>query len=127
MRPGEIFALTWCRLTATYAHIRQRVYRGLIDTPKNYQSMRQAALSEGLVAEIEKASDGAGNGRRGLGIPFGADDAPVKRQLLAAIDATEACEGGSRMGEFPGDASDTCNLDESFGRGWEAGRRSARP
>jgi integrase len=53
MRPGEIFALTWSRLTATYADIRQRVYRGLIDTPKNYQSMRQAALSEGLLAEIE--------------------------------------------------------------------------
>ena len=28
MRPGEIFALTWGRLTATYADIRQRVYRG---------------------------------------------------------------------------------------------------
>ena len=27
MRPGEIFALTWGRLTATYADIRQRVYR----------------------------------------------------------------------------------------------------
>ena len=27
MRPGEIFAMTWGRLTATYADIRQRVYR----------------------------------------------------------------------------------------------------
>jgi integrase len=34
MRPGEIFALTWGRLTATYADIRQRVYRGTIDTPR---------------------------------------------------------------------------------------------
>jgi integrase len=53
MRPGEIFALTWGRLTATYADIRQRVYRGMIDTPKTDQSLRQAALSEGLLAEIE--------------------------------------------------------------------------
>jgi len=53
MRPGEIFALTWRRLTAAYADIRQRVYRGLIDTPKTDQSMRKAALSEGLLAEIE--------------------------------------------------------------------------
>src|SRR5580658_10237939 len=53
MRPGEIFALTWGRLTATHADIRQRVYRRKIDTPKTDNSVRQAALSEGLLAEIE--------------------------------------------------------------------------
>ena len=53
MRPGEIFALTWGRLTATHADIRQRVYRRKIDTPKTDNSYRKAALSEGLLAEIE--------------------------------------------------------------------------
>ncbi len=53
MRPGEIFALTWGRLTATHADIRQRVYRRKIDTPKTDSSYRQAALSEGLLSEIE--------------------------------------------------------------------------
>jgi integrase len=53
MRPGEIFALTWGRLTATHADIRQRVYRRKIDTPKTDHSMRQAALSAGLLADIE--------------------------------------------------------------------------
>ena len=53
MRPGEIFGLTWGRLTAKYADIRQRVYRGLVDTPKTDQSLRKAALSEGVLAEIE--------------------------------------------------------------------------
>ena len=53
MRPGEIFGLTWGRLTATYADIRQRVYRGIIDTPKTDQSVRHAALPEGLLREIE--------------------------------------------------------------------------
>jgi integrase len=53
MRPGEIFALTWGRMTATYAEIRQRVYKGMIDTPKTENSMRKAALSEGLLNEIE--------------------------------------------------------------------------
>lgn len=53
MRPGEIFALTWGRMTATYADIRQRVYRGAIDTPKTDQSVRKAALPEGLLQEIE--------------------------------------------------------------------------
>ena len=53
MRPGEIFALTWGRLTATYADIRQGVYRGANDTPKTDQSVRKAALPEGLLREIE--------------------------------------------------------------------------
>ena len=53
MRPGEVFALTWGRLTATHADIRQRVYRRKIDTPKTDNSTRKAALSEGLLIEIE--------------------------------------------------------------------------
>jgi integrase len=53
MRPGEIFALTWGRLTATHAYIQQRVYRRKIDTPKTDNSLRQAALSEILLQEIE--------------------------------------------------------------------------
>jgi integrase len=47
MRPGEIFALRWGQLTATYADIRQRVYRGLLDTPKT-------ALSKGVLAEVDR-------------------------------------------------------------------------
>lgn len=53
MRPGEIFGLTWGRLSETYAEIVQRVYRGDIDTPKTNQSVRKAALSGALAAEVE--------------------------------------------------------------------------
>jgi len=53
MRPGEIFGLTWGRINTTYAEIRQRVYRGLVDTPKTNQSFRKAALAEGVRAELE--------------------------------------------------------------------------
>jgi len=53
MRPGEIFALTWGHLTATAVNIRQRIYRGIIDTPKSTLSVRQAALPEGLLRDIE--------------------------------------------------------------------------
>jgi integrase len=53
MRPGEIFALTWGRLTAKYAEIRQRVYRGTIDSPKTDQSIRKAALPDELLADVE--------------------------------------------------------------------------
>src|SRR5262245_12730710 len=54
MRPGEIFALTWQRLEAEYADIRQRVYRGDIDSPKSTYSVRWAALSDGLLAAIRE-------------------------------------------------------------------------
>jgi len=53
MRPGEIFALTWGRISDC-ADIRQRVYRGVIDTPKTVQSERKAALSKGLLRELKK-------------------------------------------------------------------------
>jgi len=54
MRPGEIFGLVWGRLFAAHAEIVQRVYRGIVDTPKTNQSVRDAALSVGLAAEIER-------------------------------------------------------------------------
>ena len=54
MRPGEIFGLRWQRLEAEYADIRQRVYRGVIDSPKSTYSVRWAALSDGLLAAIEE-------------------------------------------------------------------------
>jgi integrase len=52
LRPGEIFGLKWGHLTETHADIRQRVYRGHIDSPKTSNSIRKAALSEGLLEEI---------------------------------------------------------------------------
>jgi integrase len=53
MRPGEILALTWGQISDC-ADIRQRVYRGIIDTPKTVQSERKAALSEGLLRDLEE-------------------------------------------------------------------------
>ena len=50
IRPGEIFGLTWARMEADYADIRQRVYRGDVDSPKSVRSVRFAALSDGLLA-----------------------------------------------------------------------------
>lgn len=53
LRPGEIFGLKWGHLSETHVEVRQRVYRGEIDTPKTSNSIRKAALSAGLMAEIE--------------------------------------------------------------------------
>jgi len=52
MRPGEIFGLKWANLKPPYVEIRQRVYRGDVDSPKSPKSIRKAALGESLVSEI---------------------------------------------------------------------------
>jgi integrase len=52
MRPGEIFCLTWHRVGETFAKVEQRIYRGLIDTPKSRHSVRAAAIANGLMAEL---------------------------------------------------------------------------
>jgi integrase len=57
MRPGEIFGLTWKRVGPDYADIRQRVYKGLIDTPKTVQSVRQAALPQDLLLALVQWKD----------------------------------------------------------------------
>jgi integrase len=53
MRPGEIFGLTWERLQGRFAEIRQRVYRGKVDTPKTANSIRKVALPDGLLSDID--------------------------------------------------------------------------
>ncbi len=57
MRPGEIFGrLKWARLGSDYADIRQRVYRGDVDSPKSVRSVRFAALSDGLLGSIDRVA-----------------------------------------------------------------------
>jgi integrase len=54
LRPGEILALKWSHLSETHADIRQRVYRGRIDSPKTSHSLRKAALAAGLLDDIRE-------------------------------------------------------------------------
>ncbi len=52
LRPGEIFGLQWGHFSETHAGIRQGIYRGHIDSPKTFHSIRKAALSAGILEEI---------------------------------------------------------------------------
>ncbi len=52
MRPGEIFALRRGTVNEHYAAVNERVYRGVIDTPKTTKSVRKAALSDGLLEDV---------------------------------------------------------------------------
>ena len=48
MRPGEIFGLQWEHIREDHVDIRQRVYRGEVDSPKTQNSIRRVAISAGL-------------------------------------------------------------------------------
>ena len=52
MRTGEILGLAWKHVGPNYIDVRQRVYKGQIDSPKTKQSVRKAALSEGVNAAL---------------------------------------------------------------------------
>jgi integrase len=52
MRPGEIFGLRRGHLEETSLNVRQRVYRGDIDTPKTKKSAREVGLSDGLREDL---------------------------------------------------------------------------
>jgi integrase len=52
MRPGEVFALTRGAVSEYHVEINQRVYRGVIDTPKTAKSVRKAAFSDGLMSDL---------------------------------------------------------------------------
>ncbi len=54
MRPGEIFALRWGSIGEAFAEVTERVYEGVLDTPKTDKSVRKAALTDGLVAKLDE-------------------------------------------------------------------------
>jgi len=54
MRPGEIFALMRSRIEKDYADVKQRIYRGEVDSPKTFKSLRWAALGDGLLAWLNQ-------------------------------------------------------------------------
>jgi integrase len=83
MRPGEIFGLKWQRMEADYADIRQRVYRGDVDSPKSAKSVRHAALSDGLLVSIDEW--------RALSIDTGADAWVFPSERLTTPLAVDNC------------------------------------
>src|SRR5580658_1712793 len=62
-----------------------------------------------------------------MGVSFGADDAFIEGQLLAAGNASGTGKSRPRMGEFSGHATDARDSDEGVGGGRKAGGGSARP
>jgi len=53
LRPGEILALRWKSFSGEAIRVEQRVYKRVLDTPKNGKS-REGALSDGTIALIRE-------------------------------------------------------------------------
>ncbi len=71
-------------LLGTHADIRQRVYRGRIDTPKTRRSNRNAALPAGLLADIKDWRDMSGSsGAEDWVFPSRAGKTPLSRDNLS--------------------------------------------
>jgi integrase len=54
LRPGEALALQWQDVLPEGLHVRRRVYRGKVDTPKSTKSTRIAALSTSVRDDVEE-------------------------------------------------------------------------
>lgn len=52
LRPGEIFGLRRCRVFDELVEIRERIYRGAVDTPKTERSLRSVALAETVREDV---------------------------------------------------------------------------
>ena len=51
MRPGEILALRWGAIDGEWLRVRERVYEGRMDTPKNGKG-RDSAICDGTLADL---------------------------------------------------------------------------
>jgi integrase len=56
MRPGEILALRWKSVAGEMIRIEERVYKRLLDTPKNGRA-REGAMSDGTVTMLKQWAD----------------------------------------------------------------------
>src|SRR5262245_65547339 len=82
LRPGEIFALRRTRLTENTADIRERIYRGRLDTPKTQKSIRVVALSKTVRQDMEEWLVISPSGKEGWLFPSENPKAPVSRDNL---------------------------------------------
>jgi integrase len=84
LRPGEIFGLQWGHLSETHADIRQRVYRGKIDSPKTNRSLRKAALPKGVLGDIREWKTLSSDTSEGAWVfPSETGKTPVSRDNLS--------------------------------------------
>lgn len=108
MRPGEILALRRSGLESNHAAITQRIYRGQLDTPKTFNSVRWAALGDGISGWIQQWLDMLPDSKPDAWVfPSEKGTTPVlKRQPVAEALQTATRTGGARVDQLSGNEAD---------------------
>jgi integrase len=100
LRPGEIFALRRERLSENTADIRERIYRGKLDTPKTQRSIRVVALSASVREDLGMVG-GIPKELRRVVVSFGNFGyATFERQRVSPVYQATARNGWTWMGRF---------------------------
>ncbi|HLK65894.1 MAG TPA: hypothetical protein VKU19_20805 [Bryobacteraceae bacterium] len=109
MRPGEILALKLYDIGQDSFTVEARVYRGEMDTPKTKKSVREGALSDATIEDIEAwrtlQRDPSPNRLFSFREPRNAHESG---QSLAAEHSPAAREDWARLGRLSGDAACEC-------------------
>jgi integrase len=79
LRPGEIFGLRRSRLSENTADIRERIYRGRVDTPKTQKSVRTVAFSASIREDLESWMKVSPDGPEAWLFPSEKLDTPLSR------------------------------------------------
>jgi integrase len=79
LRPGEILALRRARLSENTADIRERIYRGKLDTPKTKKSVRLVAFSATVREDLGNWLAVSPNGAEGWLFPSEKLDTPLSK------------------------------------------------
>jgi hypothetical protein len=106
MRAGEIFALIWGEMNSTFVSICRPVYKGVVDSPKTGHSQRKAALSEGLLEEIEEWRQAAVTTASSARVFPSERVTPLAKENVWGTQFSRACKGPPQMSELSGYAQD---------------------
>jgi integrase len=100
LRPGEIFALRWKSLEGEIIRVEQRIYKRVLNTPKNGKT-REGAISDGTLTLIKQWADLAEDpSPDGFVFPSEKLTTPLSLgQSLEAVHATEAGKSWAGMGD----------------------------
>ena len=82
MRSGEIFGLKWGQVAGRQIVVRQRIYRGLVDTSKTRRSDRKIHLQSGVAADLASLQSTAKRDEANVWIFPSARPSPPSRNNL---------------------------------------------
>ena len=128
LRPGEILALRWKSLEGDVIWVKERVYKRVLNTPKNGK-VRDGAISDGTLALIKEWAELAEDSSpEAFVFPSEKLTTPLSlRQSLAQVHGTKAGESGYGVGHVSGSQEDKRELGQEGRRRSQSSLRAEGP